>query len=321
MALLVEGRKLFFCAESPADNVRWYLYLVCKNSELTYLRKLKHTDQRSDNRLLLFMEQPMVSSLCLDNVTLSVDTVVSLSGPIRAHDSLRLLSLRYSKLNDLGLSTLTASLKSNTSIETLDLQGNNLTVDSAKSLASVLASNSTLKYLLLAENQIGDKGMVLLAEALAGGAGASLQRLDLTNNHIGAAGAEAFAEALEKGAKTLTLSEVHLNDNRVGNRGALRLLQMCQVNERVSVLHLQNNQLMDDGLPALAAELEKNQSLKRVYLAFNSLESPESRQVLVRTILTNRSLEFFHFGQYPLERSDLCAMRLLNDCSLLQSGQ
>merc|ERR1712137_533302 len=69
MALLVEGRKLFFCAETPSDNFRWYLYLVCKNAELTYLRKLKHTNQRADNLLLQFLEQPMVTHLRLEKST------------------------------------------------------------------------------------------------------------------------------------------------------------------------------------------------------------------------------------------------------------
>ena len=149
MALLVEGRKLFFCAETPSDNFRWYLYLVCKNAELTYLRKLKHTNQRADNLLLQFLEQPMVTHLRLEKNTLTIDTIVSLTPPIRAHDTLRALHLRYAKLDDLCVNTLAEAIRINHSLEVVDLEGNAIREDGARALASIFLQNSHLRELLL----------------------------------------------------------------------------------------------------------------------------------------------------------------------------
>lgn len=41
MALLVEGRKFLFHADTSAENQRWYLLLVSKNAELQLKKKMK----------------------------------------------------------------------------------------------------------------------------------------------------------------------------------------------------------------------------------------------------------------------------------------
>ena len=314
MALLVEGRKLLFCADAPEENLRWYLYLMCKNSELSYLRKLKHTNQRADNRLLHFLEQPMTRELRLSNNTLSIDSVVALTGPVRIHDTLSHLSLRYAKLNDLAISTLCEAAKFNKSIETLDLEGNNITADGARAISLVLDADTPLKTLILKENQIGDKGVEHLAVVLSSGSNAHLERLDLTNNRIEEKGARSYATAL---ANVTKIVDVELDDNRIGNAGTAALLELCEKNSAIQILRLQNNGITDDGILGIVETLKSNTSLKRLYLAFNTL-SNASYEGMIRTLMINRTLEFVEFADYRLETTDLCSLRLLNDCNLLK---
>lgn len=315
MALLVEGRKLFFCSEEPEENLRWYLYLVCKNSELSYLRKLKHLNQRADNRLLHFLEQPMTRSLYLCNNTLSIDSIVGLTSPVRVHDTLHQLSLKFSRLNDLAISTLCEALKFNKSIEILDLEGNAITSDGARALSLVLDSNTPLKTLNLKENQIGDKGVKHLADIILSGKNTHLEILNLSKNNIGSDGAKIYANSLMN--VTNNISEIFLNDNNIGNIGISPLLELCEKNQNIKILRLENNGINDDGIWAISESLKRNTTLTRLYLALNSL-TPTSYQAMIRTLMVNRTLEFVEFADYRLETTDLCSLRLLHDCDLLQ---
>lgn len=313
MALLVEGRKLFFCSEIPEENLRWYLYLVCKNAELSYLRKLKHTNQRADNRLLYFLEQPMTSELRLNNNIISIDSVVALTSPVRIHDTLTYLSLRYCGLNDLSISTLCESFKFNKSIETIDLEGNSITSEGAHALALVIDANTPLKSLTLKENQLGEEGITSLAIVLGSGTNTNLQHLDLANNKINAKGAIEYANAL----KDTKMTEILLDDNQIGDSGFVAILELCANNKNISIVRVQNNGISDTGILSAAEYLKTNDSIKRLYLSFN-VASSTSYKAMIKTLMVNRSLEFIEFADYRLETTDLCSLRLLNDCNLLQ---
>ena len=288
MALLVEGRKLLFCGETAEENRKWYLYLVCKNAELSYLRKLKHTNQLADNTLLSFLEQPRSREIKLDNNTLSIDSIVALTGPIRSHDMLTHISLRYANLNDLAISTLCEAIKVSNAIERLDLEGNQITSDGAKSIASVLSSISSLKILILKENKIGDEGTMHIANVLQQ-ATSKLEQLDLTHNNIHSRGAIALSTAL---VFTTVLPEVMLDDNRIGNEGATALMQLCQKNATIFTLRLQNNNITQPGIFAIAEALKTNTSLKRLYLSYNTMDL-DSYKAIIKTIMVFIFLNYY----------------------------
>jgi len=318
MALLVEGRKLLFYAETTEDNNRWYMYLVCKNAELSYLRKSKHTAQPVNNCLLIFLEQPMVSEVHLDNSGLSIDSIVALASTVRIHSTLTTLTLRYANLDDLAVSTLCEALKVNKSVETLDLEGNSISPDGAKAIGLMLNTNKSLKHLILKENQIGDRGLQHIASALQTGSHPALETLDLTHNGIESAGAEAFAQTIGTASALPNLPELSFDDNNIGNTGAAALVNSCQNNPAVKTLKFQNNKITLDGVIAISRALQTNSTIKRIYLGSN-VWTPDANKHLLDTILINRSLEFIEFSSYRLESSDLASLRLLNDCKLIRT--
>ena len=216
MALLVEGRKLLFAAETSEENNRWYLYLLCKNSELTYLRKLQVTKGIPAPGVLRFLRQPLITKLNLDNVPLPLDALVALSAPLRIHECVVHLSLRYAELDDLSLHTICESLKTNSAIEVLDLEGNQITADGMKKLAVVLEKNPKLKSINLRRNGIGDEGAKHLARVLQTGVHPGLTTLQLDYNQIGPVGAESLAQGL---VKLPNFPVVALNGNQIGDRG------------------------------------------------------------------------------------------------------
>ena len=81
-----------------------------------------------------------------------------------------------------------------------------------------------LKTLGLNYNQIGDEGVVALAEAVGKGALPKLKTLGLGDNQIGDEGVVALAEAVGKGAlpklEELNLVSNQIGDGRKGPRGS-----------------------------------------------------------------------------------------------------
>merc|ERR1712137_408889 len=119
--------------------------------------------------------------------------------------------------------------------------------------------------------------------------------------------------ALEKVTK---ISDIMLDDNQIGNSGGIALLKLSKKNKYIANLRIQNNNITDDGIYKIAASLQKNSSLKRLYLSFNTLGS-KAYETMVKTLMINRTLEYVGFADYRLDRTDLCSLRLLNDCNLL----
>ena len=73
--------------------------------------------------------------------------------------------------------------------------------------------------LYLNRNQIGDKGMISLSDALGKGALASLKTLVLDENKIGDDGLKALAEACRAKGALASLRELALERNAIGDVG------------------------------------------------------------------------------------------------------
>lgn len=313
MALLVEGRKLFFYCDSGLENRKWYLYLVCKNAELTYLRKMKLTGQEADNALVRFFETPMVEALNMNRTKLSIDSVVALSAPLRVHDSLVSMSLQYASLDDLAVSSLCNAIKMSVSMEEIDLEGNSITAEGAESLAAVLASNPMIKKLNLRENQLGDAGVAALATVLADGGHPRLTKLDLDGNNITAAGAVALAKSIPHLNEFPVIS---LTDNRIGDKGVAALLEACGTNRTVETIRVDKNDIRDQGALSLASCLSQNSNLTKVCFGGNPISKAALKRV-VQSLLRNNSVQYIEIGRYLLKSTDLASLRLLYNCDLI----
>ena len=101
-------------------------------------------------------------------------------------------------------------MKCNSTLLTVVLPNNNIGNEGLIALAETLKSNSTLQKLELVNNYIEDKGATAMAEAL--NCNSTLQKLGLANNFIGDEGATDLVEAFKK---NWTLQDIELSDNNI----------------------------------------------------------------------------------------------------------
>ena len=101
----------------------------------------------------------------------------------------------------------------------INLSFNGLGDDECQYLAKAIKDTRTIKRLILENNHIHPAGAIMLAEALTPGKGQDdpvLEELDLCNNSIGAEGATAVASVL---TSNKTLKKINLFWNNIGNEG------------------------------------------------------------------------------------------------------
>ncbi|KAG7359873.1 leucine rich repeat LRR-containing protein [Nitzschia inconspicua] len=198
-----------------------------------------------------------------------------------------------------SLADVCQGLQASTSIRRLYIVNANIgsTVDEVKYLAKLLASNDTLKEMYLSENNMGDQGVIQLAEGLLGNQ--TLQVLDLRSNGIGAEGAVAISAVLSQtrslkrlsiamndirdvGASALAeglnhngsvLEELDLSENDIGEVGACSLANMLLTNTRLCDLNLAFNRVGSTGVAYFANALEHNDTLLRLSLRRNNIDN------------------------------------------------
>ncbi|GJD10637.1 RAN GTPase-activating protein 1 [Galdieria sulphuraria] len=125
--------------------------------------------------------------------------------------NLETLILRDTSLGDKGATTILQCLeRSEIRLKVLDISCNELTAESCKNLAKLVEQQTCLERLLVEENDIGSKGVAMLAKALSSGAHSRLVELNLAENSIGTAGAKALFSVL---IKLVSLRNVNLSGN------------------------------------------------------------------------------------------------------------
>ncbi|KAG0344125.1 hypothetical protein BG004_004712, partial [Podila humilis] len=171
--------------------------------------------------------------------------------------TLTTLFIGKNNIGNKGTQALAEALKTNRTLSTLDLWSNSIGNIGAQALAETLRINSTLTTLEIRKNFIGDTGTKALAEALKPNNDISdnsdnntvLTHLDLRNNLLGDDGAEALAEALETNS---TLTDLHLDSNRISDKGAFALVKsLSEKNLALVTLTLENNMIGHDGVQDL----------------------------------------------------------------------
>jgi Ran GTPase-activating protein (RanGAP) involved in mRNA processing and transport len=121
-------------------------------------------------------------------------------------------------------------------------------------------------YVNLEKRGLTDTHMARVALLLK--VNASLNRLDLDNNTIGDAGAVALAPAFKSMA---SLKELYLYNNQIGDAGATELAPAFKSMASLNWLFLSNNQIGDAGAAALAPAFKTMASLEKLYLYNNQI--------------------------------------------------
>jgi Leucine-rich repeat (LRR) protein len=190
----------------------------------------------------------------------------------QGRSSLTSLFLQRNSITDDGVHRLcTAIVSTALPIAKLCLHTNRVGVAGARSLAALLAQNQSLTSLNLMFNKaIGVDGITELAGSLA------LYNRTLTELHIGwtdagATGAEAIAAALSAGANQHSLRVLVLDNNGIGDAGAIALSTALRENSGLQELQLATNDITDVGATALATALLSNVTLQKLGLTYVQL--------------------------------------------------
>jgi Ran GTPase-activating protein (RanGAP) involved in mRNA processing and transport len=156
-------------------------------------------------------------------------------------------------------------------------------------LSQMLISNSSLRVLNLSNNEIDDRDMAIISQALAQNKGIPLTSVQLSFNKITCVGVECFMNSIWG---SQTLKEVRLDNNKMQDRGA----QLCSVvlgSVRLEVLDLSFNRVSTVGVKAMMKSLSENDSLRVLSLSGIPMDQNASKAVSY-ALAYNSSLQVFN---------------------------
>jgi hypothetical protein len=176
--------------------------------------------------------------------------------------------------------------------ETWYLAGNNLDAESIRIMCEAWVSSPALKALWLKRNPIHVEGARALAQLLM--THKPLKILDLDNCGLLDEGVQTLCEGL---LHCPSLRHLYLGSNGIGPPGAHGLASvLAQDNCALESLFLSTNRLRDEGADLLAIGLRRNNSLQRLILSSNSIESL-GVIALAEAISTHPNLRVVCFGK------------------------
>jgi len=170
---------------------------------------------------------------------------------------------------------ITAALSISLQLEVLCLGGNNLGINDCTALSTLLRSTTQLQRLVLNNNNIDDKGIEVLVQALSGH---TLQELHLWNNRsITIQGWKAVSTLLEMPGCSLEM--LYINSNNIGDEGALVFANALANNSTLKTLGLDNCEISDgegwlrrSGWAPFLKLLDDTSSVNKTYTSNHTLE-------------------------------------------------
>ena len=138
--------------------------------------------------------------------------------------------------------------------------------DESKKITISTKAKKSLKWIDLIKNEIGNEGLISLADAFK--VNSSLHTIHLNNNKIGDRGATALADSLKINT---SLIEISLMYNNIGDIGTKNIAEALKNNSSVERIHLNGNKLEDEGAIAIADLLKVNSTIKEISLWLNNI--------------------------------------------------
>ncbi|CAL8317817.1 unnamed protein product [Merluccius merluccius] len=161
--------------------------------------------------------------------------------------------------------SLGKALKSCQTLKVLRLHQSKVDDERCRILARHLLDHPSLRELDLSHNLIGDRGARAIGKLLTR---SRLEGLDLYDNEIRGPGAQAIAHALSRSA---TLRTLNLRLNRLGDEGGQAIGQALLTNRTLRRLHLGANEMGEPSAAVLAQMLGRNDALTSINLSCNGL--------------------------------------------------
>ena len=242
------------------------------------------------------------------NKLVELEAARKLSLSLQQNQTLLLLSLHHSNIDDSVCTILSEGISKNETISHFNLSHNNISCEGSKSLFVGLCSNFTVKALFLSNNNLAlnsNQASQLFGEFLR--VNHSIERLDLSSCQLGEEGCKAVFKALNK---THSLQTLSLSNNKMGNNPCKQLSNCLSNNNSLTSLHLNSNAISGKGVKQLLEGLHSNSSLQILSLSHNSL-SQKSSKLLSSSLSSHSSLSLLFLSHnYNTKHSKLAPLSL-----------
>ena len=192
------------------------------------------------------------------------------------------VKLHNDALNDQKMTSLFRGLTRSSSIDELHLWDNELSVAAVRSMVPFLQNANNLYSLNLDDNDLQSEGFNLLLRALCD---SPIRRLDCCN-----CGIESIE--IDSENKPKHLKQLYLEDNLINAAGCREIAKLLRGEDStLKELHLDDNQIDDDGVEILVDALQRNTSLKNIYLGGNNKISKQGQLMLLKLVSDVSSIE------------------------------
>jgi len=191
-------------------------------------------------------------------------------------------------------------LKDNKSLIHFDFSRNNIGPKGMELLAASLKTNNSIKSLNLSGNNLGSEGLRIIIELLK--ANPNITHIDLSNNNLGSDDMKAFCQFL-KTNKTVT--SINFNGNNIGDKGAKELATIIKENKtNLSEIKISDNKIGHEGaksiVKAVTQSLKNNKTLVNIECGFDNI-NPKYIVNFAKALEKNTTLAKVDFGKITLD--------------------
>jgi len=168
----------------------------------------------------------------------------------------------------------------------LDLSRNDLRCPGMVELARGLTRDCVLLHLVLRDNDIEERGIRALADAMTAGGLPQLLSLNLRQNTAGDEGIEVLCGALVRHS---SLTALDIRENGFTSTATLALASLLEGSHSLRTLWVCRNDLMDEGAAILAGALATNTMLRSITMTSSKIGN-DGCQALLSTMKVNQSI-------------------------------
>lgn len=265
------------------------------------IQKLQLRDLRNHREITTFfrslLHNTSIEELSLRHCDICPRGAEAISTFFQFHPCLQEIRITDCRFIGNSLEILCQGMKSNQSVQRVYLVSDEIDEIGATQIACMLRE-SCLREIYLGENDLGDEGVAIIANAVIGNtslrlldlrsnmitpngalaiqgmivASQYLLELNLSGNHLGNLGVHCLARGLQQ--QTCLLEKLDLDANGIDAAGARSIALMLRSNRRLRELKIAFNSINDEGAAAIAASLERNTTLQWLSLRRNGIGNP-----------------------------------------------
>ena len=287
--------------------------ILLYNSELSYFSL---TDASLINKQFLqvikLVNFSSLEILDLSNNKLGDANINLLSEALKFNDSLKILYLSNNDITSAGGSYLSEVFKDNKSIEKLNLGGNKISDTGLSKMITSISMNNNIKLIDISDNKISHKDLLYLSNHLVmknqtihilnlsfnkfDAESVNLLGLSLKNNNTlkilylnSVSFNEDSSPYLFQHLASAKLSEIHLDNNYLGEIGGILCANVLKHNIYIKIISMKKCELNSMSLHCIAKAFEVNDSLRFMNLEENIFN--DQSLLTVKKTIDTRSIK------------------------------